>query len=71
MSLFSNGSVEVMFSTLKLVKTNRIDIMGLWRTRLHLDTLSDLLEIPVEGPVLRRFSPMQAVEAWWKDCRNT
>ena len=57
---FSNGSVERMFSTLKLVKTDR-------RTRLHHDTLSDLLEIQLEGPSLRSFSPKQAVEAWWKD----
>ncbi len=53
---FSNGSVERMFSTLKLVKTDR-------RTRLHHDTLSDLLEIRVEGPPLESFSPKQAVEA--------
>ena len=58
--LLSNGSVEWMF---KLVKTDR-------RTRLHQDTLGDLLEIQLEGPSLGRFSPKQAVEAWWKDCKT-
>ena len=57
---FSNGSVEWMF---KLVKTDH-------RTRLHQDTLSDLLEIQLEGPSLGRFSPKQVVEAWWKDCKT-
>ena len=61
---FSNGSVERMFSTLKVIKTDR-------RTRLHSDTLSDLLEIQVEGPSLDSFSPNQAVDQWWKDCKTT
>ena len=61
---FSNGSVERIFSMLKLIKTGH-------RTRLHHDTLSDLLEIQVEGPPLGSFSPQQAVEAWWKDCKIT
>ena len=52
---FSNVRVERIFSSLKLVKTER-------RTRLH-HTLSDLLEIHVEGPPLSDFSPKQAVEA--------
>ena len=60
---FLNGSVERMFSALKLVKTDR-------RTRLHQDTLSDLLEIQLEGPSLGSFSPKQSVEAWWKDCKT-
>lgn len=55
---FSNGSVERMFSTLKLIKTDR-------RTRLKDTTLSDLLEIQVEGPSLTDFCPKPAVEAWW------
>lgn len=61
---FSNGSVERMFSSLKLAKSDR-------RTRLHHDTLTDLLEIRVEGPPLETFSPKQAVEAWWKDSNTT
>ena len=39
---FSNGRVERIFSSLKLIKMDH-------RTRLHHDTLSDLLEIHVEG----------------------
>lgn len=61
---FSNGTVERMFSSLKLIKTDR-------RTRLHCDTLSDLLEIRAEGPSLGCFIPDPAVEAWWKDCKST
>lgn len=53
---FTNGSVERMFSTLKLVKTDR-------RTRLHQDTLNDLLEVRLEGPPLESFSPKHPVEA--------
>ena len=60
---FSNGSVERMFSSLKLIKTDR-------RTRLNCDTLSDLMEIHVEGPSLERFSADQAVKAWWEDCKT-
>ena len=44
---FSNGTIERVFSALKLIKTDR-------RTRLHSDTLSDLLEIQVEGASLSR-----------------
>ena len=47
---FSSGTVERVFSALKLIKTDR-------RTRLHSDTLSDLLEIQVEGASLENFSP--------------
>ena len=61
---FSNGSVERVFSTTKLIKTDR-------RTRLHRDTLSDIMEIKVEGPSLNAFSPKQAVEAWWRDCKTS
>ena len=27
-------------------------------------------EVRLEGPSLGRFSPKQAVEAWWKDCKT-
>ena len=60
---FSNGSVERIFSLLKLIKTDR-------RTKLHRDTLCDLWQIGVEGPTLGTFSPKQAVEAWWKIVRQ-
>ena len=47
---FSNGSGERMFSSLKVVKSD-------WRTRLHHDILTDLLEIRVERPPLETFHP--------------
>ena len=34
-------------------------------------TLSDLLEIKVEGPSLANFSADQAVALWWEDCKTT
>ena len=46
---------------MKLIKTDR-------RTNLNTDTLSDLLEIHVEGPSLQKFSPNEAVRLWWDDC---
>ncbi len=61
---FSNGRVERIFSSLKLIKTDR-------RTRLQSSTLSDLLEILVQGPSLQNFSPKQAVDLWWSDCKTT
>ena len=61
---FTNSHVERLFSTLKIIKTDR-------RTRLHTATLSDLLEIQVEGPPLASFSADQAVSLWWEDCKTT
>ena len=52
-----------MFSSLKLIKTNR-------RTRLNCDTLDELMEIHVEGPSLERFSAEQAAEPWWEHCKS-
>ena len=49
---------------MKLIKTNR-------RTRLHRDTLSDIMEVKVEGPSLNAFSPKQAVETWCRDCKTS
>ncbi len=60
---FSNAHVEKLFSTLKIIKTDR-------RTTLYSTTLSDLLEIQVEGP-LASFCADQAVSLWWKDCKTT
>lgn len=56
---FTNSHVERLFSTLKIIKTDR-------RTRLHTATLS---EIQVEGPPLASFSADQAVSLWWEDCK--
>ena len=61
---FSNGHVERLFSTLKVIKTDR-------RTQLQTATLSDLLAIRVEGPPLANFSPDEAIALWWKDCQTT
>ena len=61
---FSNAHVERIFSTLKVIKTER-------RTQLKRQTLSDLLEIQVEGPPLAEFSPNEAVKLWWEDCQTT
>lgn len=61
---FSNAHVERLFSTLKIIKTDR-------RTTLRSSTLSDLLEIQVEGPPLASFCADQAVSLWWKDCKTT
>ena len=57
---FSNGRVERIISSLKLVKTDR-------RTRLQKSTLKDLLEIQAQGLTLSNFSPEQAVSLWWTD----
>ena len=59
---FSNGRVERIFSSMKIIKTDR-------RTNLHTNTLSDLLEIQVEGPSLQNFSSEEAVRLWWDDCK--
>ncbi len=49
---------------LKLIKTDR-------RTNLDVSTLSDLLEINVEGPELKHFCAGKAIDMWWDDCSTT
>ena len=49
---------------MKIIKTDR-------RTNLHMDSLSDLLEIQIEGPPLSDISPTEAVRLWWEDYRTT
>ena len=61
---FSNGRVEQIFSSLKVLKTIR-------RTNLQGNTLNDLLEIYVEGPPLSSFCPDRAIELWWSNCSTT
>lgn len=61
---FSNGHVERMFSVMKVIKTEK-------RARLRSDTLSDLLEVQVEGLPLASFSADRAVLLWWEDCKTT
>ena len=61
---FSNGRVEQIFSSLKIIKTTS-------RTSLSVNTLDDLLEIFVEGPPLDGFSADPAVDLWWSRCYTT
>ena len=61
---FSNGRVEQIFSSLKIIKTMN-------RTSLSVNTLDDLLEIFVEGPPLDCFSADPAVDLWWSSCCTT
>ena len=60
---FSNGRVEQIFSSLKVIKTTN------W-TSPYVSTL-DLLEIFVEGPPLDCFSADPAVDLWWSSCCTT
>ena len=53
-----------MFSTLKIIKTNR-------RTNLRSSTLSDLLEIKLRVHCLLLFSAENAVSRWWDECKTT
>ena len=57
---FTTAQVERIFSMMKIIKTDR-------RTTLQTSTLSDLLEIQVEGPPIATFSPDRAVTLWWND----
>ena len=61
---FTTSRVEQTFSMLKIVKTKR-------RTSIHTSTLSDLLEINVEGPPLSSFNSDAAVDLWWRECSTT
>ena len=61
---FSTAKVERLFSRLKLIKTDR-------RTSLSQKTLSDLLEVSVEGTKLENFDSSAAVQLWWSDCSRT
>ena len=63
-ALVSHGRVEQIFSSMKLIKTDR-------RTNLQADTMNDLLEIYVEGPPFSEYSAYRAVELWWTDCSTT
>ena len=55
---FTTSKVERMFSSLKVIKTDR-------RTSLQITTLDDLMEINVEGLPLPSFSAESAVDLWW------
>ena len=60
---FSNGRIKSMFSLLKVIKTDR-------RTSLDTPTLSDLLEITMEGPAVDKFSAEHSVSFWWEDSKT-
>ena len=55
MIIFTNAKVERMLSRMKRVKSD-------WRTRLHRDTLDDLLRIGEEGPSIQNFNPDTAID---------
>ena len=56
---FTNGHVEIMFSAVKTIKTDR-------QTNLKSSTL---LDIQVEDPPLAHFSADQAVTLRWEECK--
>ena len=55
----SNGTVERVFSTVKLIKSDR-------RSRLSEDTLDHLVRIAVDGPPLAQWDATDAVHLWWR-----
>ena len=57
--LRSNGHLEQVFSTLKIIKTER-------RTSLGEEQLDNLLRIAVDSPPLSDWEPTGAVKLWWK-----
>ncbi len=56
----SNGRVERIFSSLKLIKTDR-------RSKLSENHLDDLLRISVDGPPASEWNATNAVRLWWSD----
>lgn len=52
----SNGHVEHVFSTLKLIKSDHCNSLGE-------ECLDDAVRIMVEGPLY----PSGAIQLWWKD----
>ena len=55
----SNGRVERVFSTMKLIKTDR-------RSSLSEDRLDHLVRITIDGPPLAQWDATDAVRLWWK-----
>ena len=55
----SNGHLEQVFSTLKMIKTER-------RTSLGESQLDNLLRIAVDSPPLSNWDPSGAVQLWWE-----
>ncbi len=59
----ANGHVECMFSSLKLIKSEK-------RCSLSEDHLDDLLRIVIDGPPLCEWDAEKAIQLWWKDKRR-
>ena len=55
--------VERMFSSLKLIKTDR-------HTSMSNITLSDLMEVYHEGPSIQDFHADAAIQLWWERCKT-
>ena len=55
----ANGRLERVFSSLKLIKTDR-------RNRLGEDKLDNLVRIAVDGPPFHQWDATDAVQLWWK-----
>ena len=55
--------VERMFSSLKLIKTDR-------HTSMSNTTLSDLMEVYHEGPSIQDFHADTAIQLWWERCQT-
>lgn len=56
----ANGSLERMFSKLKVIKTDR-------RSCLGEDTLDQLLRINIEGPAPSHWDAAPAMQLWWSE----
>ena len=56
----ANGHVERLFSSLKLIKTDR-------RSCLNEDHLDNLVRITTDGPPLAEWDATAAVQLWWND----
>ena len=57
----ANGRLERVFSSLKLIKSDR-------RSRLGKDRLDHLVRIAVDGPPLNQWDATDAVQLWWRSC---
>ncbi len=60
---FTTTHVERMFSSLKLIKTDR-------RTSMGNTTLSDIMEVYLQGPSLEDFHADAAIQLWWEGCKT-
>ncbi len=56
----SNGKLERVFSTLKLIKVDK-------RSSMSNDLLDDLIMINTDPVPIKQFNPDQSIGLWWKD----